>query len=93
MTFSEIKSLQNKYEAKHGKYFQVLKGGKSTSDERHSVDLTGFPVDIEIHEYKGPEGIGFSIIEEKSELGKVYKKSTGFGLKGETFDWREVIKI
>ena len=94
MNFQQILIKQELYKKKHGKYFQVLKGAKKPNDEKNpnDVDMKGFPLDIEVHDSVGPDGIGFTVIEKKTELGKEFIKQTGHGT-GYTNDWQEVIRI
>jgi len=92
MNFQQILTKQEAYKAKHGKYFQVLKGGKKPKDEKKVVDMIDIPLDIKIHEHVGPQGVGFTVVERKTENGKDYVKQTGYGT-GRTRDWEEVIKI
>mgnify|MGYP003145625723 CR=1 FL=1 len=91
MDFQSILTKQEAFKVKHGRYFQVIKGGKKNTKEKETVDMQGIPNDIEIHEHKCPDGsVGFTVYETKTENGKEYRKATGSGCGSNTSDWFEI---
>jgi len=98
----EIDIYQEAYLLTHETYFQGIKTSNPLTEETKPTyqneswsDLNlskSSPYEIEIHQYVSPAGQGYNIFYYKTELGKNYYKSIGFGPEAadRTYDWVEL---
>lgn len=60
----DIVEQQNQHFSQTKKYEQILKGGDKPSDAANKAKKPNFPGNIRVDVYDGPNGSGYTIIEE-----------------------------